>query len=114
MERDLAPVLHDILQSIDRIEIVTSGKTLAEFAADWQLSYIVQRAIEIISEAARRIPSHLRAKRPEIPWRQVMGIGNVLRHEYQGLSDAIIWGVVVDELPKLKLAIESLSRDEAP
>ena len=39
-----------------------------------------------------------------------MGIGNVLRHEYQGISDAIIWGVVVDELPKLKVAIESLSR----
>ena len=41
-----------------------------------------------------------------------MGIGNVLRHEYQGLSDAIIWGVVVDELPKLKLAIQSLAREE--
>jgi len=110
MERDLAPVLHDILQAIERIEIVTSGKTLAEFSADWRLSYIVQRAIEIISEAARRIPASVQANRQEIPWRQVMGIGNVPRHEYQGISDAIIWGVVVDELPKLKLAIESLSR----
>ena len=110
MERDLAPVLHDILQAVERIEIVTSGKTLAEFSADWRLSYIVQRAIEIISEAARRIPASVQANRPEIPWRQVMGIGNVLRHEYQGLSDAIIWGVVVDELPKLKLAIESIAR----
>jgi uncharacterized protein with HEPN domain len=83
---------------------------LAEFSADWRLSYVVQRAIEIISEAARHVPASLQASRPEIPWRQVMGIGNVLRHEYQGLSDAIIWGVVVDELPKLKLAIESIAR----
>ncbi|MFZ1962920.1 MAG: HepT-like ribonuclease domain-containing protein [Roseiarcus sp.] len=37
-------------------------------------------------------------------------MGNVLRHEYQGLSDAIIWRVVVDELPRLKLAIESIAR----
>jgi uncharacterized protein with HEPN domain len=111
MERDLAPVLHDILQAIERVEIVTAGKTLEEFTADWQLSYIVQRAIEIISEAARRIPLHLKSERPEIPWRQGMGIGNVLRHEYQGLSDAIIWGVVVDELPKLRLAVESFSRE---
>ena len=39
-----------------------------------------------------------------------MGIGNVPRHEYQGLSDAIIWGVVTDEPPKLKLAIENVAR----
>ena len=45
MERDLAPVLHDILQAIERIEIVTSSKTLAEFSADWRLSYIVQQSI---------------------------------------------------------------------
>jgi uncharacterized protein with HEPN domain len=112
MERELAPILQDILQSIERIEIVTSGMTLETFSTDWRTSYIVPRAIEIISEASRRIPAPLKAKRPEIPWRQVMGIGNVLRHQYQGLSDAIIWGVVVDELPKLRRAIESLSRDE--
>jgi uncharacterized protein with HEPN domain len=41
-----------------------------------------------------------------------MGIGNVLRHKYQGLSDAIIWGVVVGELPKLKVAIEGISREK--
>jgi len=110
MERDLKPVLHDILQAIERVETVTSGKTLAEFSADWRLSYIVQRAIEIISKAARPIPASHQAVRPEIPWRQVMGIGNVLRHEYQGLSDAIIWRVVVDELPRLKLAVESIAR----
>ncbi len=110
MERDLTPALHDILQAIERVETVTAGKTLAEFSADWRLSYIVPRAIEIISEAARRVPASHQAMRPEIPWRQVMGIGNVLRHEYQGLSDAIIWRVVVDELPKLKAAVESIAQ----
>ena len=49
MERELAPILHDILQSIERIEIVTSGMTSETFSADWRTSYIVQRAIEIIS-----------------------------------------------------------------
>jgi uncharacterized protein with HEPN domain len=43
-----------------------------------------------------------------------MGIGNVLRHEYQGLSDSIIWGVVIDELPKLKVAIEGISLRKKP
>jgi uncharacterized protein with HEPN domain len=69
----------------------------------------VQRAIEIISEASRGIPKDLTATRPEIPWARVQGIGNVLRHEYSGLSDRIIWNVVVDELPRLKLAVAAIA-----
>jgi uncharacterized protein with HEPN domain len=46
--------------------------------------------------------------RPDIPWQRVRGIGNVLRHEYQGLADPIIWNIVVDELPRLKAAILAL------
>jgi uncharacterized protein with HEPN domain len=110
MQRDLAPALHDILLAIERIQSVTAGLTQEAFSVDWRLSYIVQRGIEIISEAARRIPADWQATRPEIPWRQVMGIGNILRHEYQGLSDAIIWRVVIDELPRLKIAVEAIAR----
>jgi uncharacterized protein with HEPN domain len=109
MQRKVGHALHDILQAIGRIESITHRKSLAEFEADWQLGYIVQRAIEIISEASRRIPADLQATRPEIPWRRVMAIGNVLRHEYQGLSDKVIWGVVIDELPKLKIAVAAIS-----
>ena len=69
----------------------------------------MQRAIEIISEASRAIPVEPTNTRPEIPWSQVRGIGNVLRHEYQGLSDPIIWKVVTGELPRLKLAIRALN-----
>lgn len=109
MARKVDHTLHDILEAIERVESVTSGKTLAEFEASWQLRYIVQRAIEIISEASRRIPAELQAAYPEIPWRKVMAIGNVLRHEYHGLSDKVIWGVVIDELPKLKIAIAAIA-----
>jgi uncharacterized protein with HEPN domain len=72
------------------------------------LRWIVQRAIEIISEASRAIPDELKQTRPEIPWPRVRGIGNILRHEYQGLSDPIIWRVATDELPRLKIAIEAM------
>jgi uncharacterized protein with HEPN domain len=50
----------------------------------------------------------LQRTQPEIPWPQVRGIGNILRHEYQGLSDPIIWRVVTDELPPLKAAVEAM------
>jgi len=80
-----------------------------EFEDSWQLRWLVQRAIEIISEASRAIPDDLTRSRPEIPWQKVRGIGSVLRHEYSGLSDRIIWNVVVDELPRLRAAVEAIS-----
>jgi uncharacterized protein with HEPN domain len=68
----------------------------------------VQWASEIISQASRAISTELTGTHPEIPWSQVRGIGNVLRHEYEGLSDPVIWKLVTDELPRLKLAIRAI------
>lgn len=110
MPRRVDHVLHDILEAIERVEEITRGKTLREFEASWQLRWLVQRAIEIISEASRAIPDELANTQPDIPWPSVRGIGNVLRHEYDGLSDPIIWRVVTDELPKLKRAIETIQK----
>ncbi len=108
MTRKVGHALHDILEAIERVQGIARGKTLADFEQSWELRWLVQRAIEIISEASRAIPDELKNTRPEIPWSRVRGIGNVLRHEYQGLSDPIIWRVVTDELPALKAAIEAI------
>jgi len=110
MVRKVEHVIHDILEAIERIEEITHGKSLDEFEANWQLRWLVQRAIEIISEASRALPDELTSSRPEIPWRRVRGIGNVLRHDYEGLSDRIIWNVVIDELPRLKSAIQAIAK----
>ena len=88
MARRLAHVIHDILEAIERIEEITRGKSLGDFEASWQMRWLVQRAIEIISEASRAIPDDLAKTRPEIPWRKIRGIGNVLRHNYEGLSES--------------------------
>jgi len=111
MPRKVGHALHDIVEAIERVEEITRGKSLAEFEDSWQLRWLVQRAIEIISEASRAIPNELANRRPEIPWPRVRGIGNVLRHEYSGLSDRIIWNVVIDELPRLKAAVVAISAE---
>lgn len=108
MARKVGHALHDMLEAIERVEQITRGRTLDEFRQSWQLRWIVQRAIEIISEASRAIPEELKRTQPHVPWPQVRGIGNMLRHEYQALSDPIIWRVVTDELPPLKAAIEAM------
>ena len=87
------------------------GKTLDDFSRDWLLRHGVQRGIEIISEAARRIPPELQASQPNIPWAQIMGIGNVLRHEYHRVSDTLTWNVVQEYLPPLRVAINTIESD---
>ena len=94
MERKISHTIHDILETIERIEGKIAGKTFAEFENDWELCFIVQRAIEIISDATRRLPDEVKAKRPEIEWRSVAGIGNVLRHEYHAISNRVIWDAI--------------------
>jgi uncharacterized protein with HEPN domain len=109
MARQLRHVFSDIMETIARVELIVRGKSFQDFEASWQLRWLIQRALEIISEASRSIPDEIANTRPEIPWRKVRGIGNVLRHEYEGLSDRIIWNVVIDELPRLKAAVEALA-----
>jgi uncharacterized protein with HEPN domain len=109
IERRVDHTIHDILETIERVQQKTAGRTFAEFVLDWELRFIVQRAIEIISEASRRLPADLKNLRPEIDWRSIAGIGNVLRHDYQTISDKIIWDVVEGDLPQLKAAIEAIA-----
>lgn len=108
MAREFRHALDDMLDAINGIQKAVAEKSLSDYRDEWMLKHAVQRGIEIISEASRALPEEVMALRSEIPWPRVRAIGNVLRHEYQGLSDRIIWGVVVDELPKLKAAIEAL------
>lgn len=68
MARAIDHVIHDIVEAIERVDLLTRGRTLDDFKTDWQLRWLVERAIEIISEASRAIPDDLRRTRPEIPW----------------------------------------------
>jgi uncharacterized protein with HEPN domain len=105
MPRLIRPVLRAILQAIDGIQDAVRGKTFEDFSGDWLLRHGVQRGIEIVSEAARRIPHDMQSARPDIPWAQIVGIGNVLRHEYHRVSDAIVWNVVQRHLAPLRDAV---------
>ncbi|MGO9546091.1 MAG: DUF86 domain-containing protein [Rhodomicrobium sp.] len=69
---------------------------------------MVERGIEIISEASRRLPDDLKKRHAGIPRSKVAGIGNVLRHNYEHVSAAILWTLVRTELPML----EHICRDE--
>ncbi|MER9326783.1 HepT-like ribonuclease domain-containing protein [Mesorhizobium sp. M0488] len=112
--RRIEPILAEIIEALDGIIAATTGKTLDDFNSDWLLRHGTERGIEIVSEAARHIPEDLTALAPEIPWKQVRGIGNVLRHEYHKTSGAIVWAVVTDNLLPLRLAVERMLEASKP
>jgi uncharacterized protein with HEPN domain len=78
------------------------GVPLDSFEADTRQRWIVGRGVEIVSEASRRLPDELQARRPEIPWTKVAGIGNVLRHNYEDIAAQVMWALVRDDLPPWK------------
>jgi uncharacterized protein with HEPN domain len=109
--REPAARLEDILDAIAVIGAYTSGKTLEDYLAQRMLRDAVERNVERISEASRHIARGLKTKHPEIPWRNIAGIGNILRHAYPIVDDSLIWEVVVRDLPPLKAAVEQMLAD---
>ncbi len=109
--RKIGPVLAEILEAIDGIETHTAGKSLSDFERDWLLRLAVQRALEIISEACRHIPDDLLTFAPEIPWKKIRGIGNILRHEYHRIADDVVWVVVKENIGPLRAAIERIRQE---
>jgi hypothetical protein len=73
--RSLIPPLTDIVEAIERIRGVLGDSSLDAFEADWQKQWLVERGIEIVSEASRRLTAELKARNPDIPWTRLPGSG---------------------------------------
>ena len=80
------PRLTDIIEAIELIRSEMAGVTLNAFEPDRRKRWLVERGLEIISEASRHRPAALKARHANIPWPKVAGIGNVLRHDYEQVA----------------------------
>ena len=103
-DRSNIPRLLDIIDASEFIRNETAELTLNAFEHDRRKRWSVERGIEIISEASRRLSADLKARHPGIPWPKVAGIGNVLRHEYEDVSPPVLWKVAREDLPQLEQA----------
>ena len=90
-ERIATPRLADIIEAIERIRCVLDGVSLEAFEQNWEKRWLVERGIEIISEASRHLTDDIKDRRTEIPWSKVSGIGNVLRHAYDYVAPDALW-----------------------
>lgn len=100
--------LFDILNAILHVESIVAGTSERAFAADLLRLRALERELEIISEASRRISDDDKRRFPAIPWRRIADIGNVLRHQYEDIDPTLIWRVAADHLGELKAAVEIL------
>ena len=108
--RDAYTRLQDIQEAIENIYKYTDqGKTL--FYQDELVQTWVVRQMEIIGEAARAIPQDFKELHPEIPWRQIVAMRNIIAHIYFDINADRIWAVVVDDLPVLKTQVDAVLRD---
>lgn len=108
MEKSPALYLHHILEAIAHIEADTAGYTFEKFRKDRRARQLVERNLEILSEASRRLPSGLKEQEGDIPWKAVAGIGNILRHEYHHTYPTILWETCQRDLPLLKAAAKRM------
>lgn len=107
-KRDARLLLQDMLESLEKIERYTAGLTFERFAQDDRTVDAVVCNLEVIGEAARQIPSEVRERYPEVPWRRVIGLRNVVVHEYFAVDVEIVWTVVRQSLPELKEALRRM------
>lgn len=103
-ERSFAHRLADMIEAIERIRLILADAPLDAFENDWERQWLVERGVEIVSEASRRLPAELKARHPAIPWRKVAGIGNVLRHDYESIAAPVMWKLAREDLDALEQA----------
>ncbi len=111
VKRSARDRLQDIAGAIAKIDQFVAGKTFEDFSTDALVHDAVVRNLEIISEASRHVPDGIKARLPHIAWREIGDFGNVLRHGYEAVSDAILWSTIERDLPVLWAAIDTLLTD---
>jgi uncharacterized protein with HEPN domain len=110
-QRDAA-YLWDMLDAARSAIEFTRDKTLADFLGDRMLQYAVERAVEIVGEAANRLSSPFQQAHPEVPWRKIVGQRNVLAHEYGDVDPSMMWDLARLHLPTLIRQLEGLIPSE--
>ncbi len=105
MEKDPGVYVRHILEAIANIEEDTAGYDFEKFRTDRRARQLVERNLEIISEASRRLPLELKGQEPSIPWQAIAGVGNILRHDYHETYPTVLWETCKKDVKPLKDAI---------
>jgi uncharacterized protein with HEPN domain len=107
-ERDDNSYLWDMLTAARAVEAFVKDRTLTDYLANLMLRSAVERQVEIIGEAARRVTAAFQAAHPEIPWQPMQAQRHVLAHDYGEIRHERIWYVATIHIPALIQQLEPL------
>ncbi|MHB8068918.1 MAG: HepT-like ribonuclease domain-containing protein [Desulfobaccales bacterium] len=108
MSRDYKIYCDDIIESIEKINCYIFGMDLDTFSNDRKTIDAVIMNLVIIGEAARKLPEELRIKFPDIEWARIIGLRNIIVHDYPSINLRIIWSIVKNNLPFLDQQIRKI------
>ena len=106
--RSVRLLIEDMLERIGRIERFLEGMDREAFLRDEKTIDSVVRNLEVIGEAASRLPQPFKGRHPEIPWSRIVGLRHRIVHEYFDVDPALVWEILRTELVELKAQLVAL------
>jgi uncharacterized protein with HEPN domain len=110
-ERSQQQLIETMLECIDHIELFIGDYSFDAFYQDIKTSAAVLRKLEVLGEAANRVPKELKEKYPHIEWGRIIRSRNLIAHEYEIIDYSVIWRIVSAHLPPLKLSLKKILKD---
>lgn len=103
--------VYDILEAARVLELHVLEFGIESVSADIEKRWIMERGLEIISEASRHLPVELKDANPSIQWQKMADLGNRLRHGYDRVDTALLWDIIENDVPVLVTALEQYSEE---
>jgi len=107
---DRIRILH-MIEAAEAVQAFVAGRQLGDLSTDRMLRLAVERAIEIIGEAATKISAQTKEAEPAVPWPQITAMRNRLVHAYFAVDATILWKTAIEELPALLQQLREITRD---
>lgn len=101
--------LRQIVEFADEVAALVTTRTREGLETNREFRRALERCVELIGEAATRLPEDWRVRHPEIPWRQIIAMRNVMIHGYDEVAHDVLWDVATKDIPDLRRAISALS-----
>lgn len=111
MSNEFLDYVEDILDAMEKVEMLIEDVTYDQFEADFRINFATVRALEIVGEATKRLPSALRDAYPESPWREMAGMRDRIIHGYDIVDLRIVWDTARQRIPIVKPQIQQILID---
>jgi uncharacterized protein with HEPN domain len=111
MPKDYKVYIDDIFESIGKISLYIKGMSFEDFCSDPRTIDAVNRNLGVIGEAANRIPEYIKHNYSGIEWSRIIGLRNILNHDYSNVDLEIIWDIIHNKLFMLEIQVKKILKD---